>query len=64
MTNLLLGTILIFALLLAIPMGIRHWMKGLFHKHEEEEVANHFDCDSHDIVWLLTDHTFDTVTRQ
>lgn len=58
MTNLLLGAMLIFVLLLAIPVELWHWLKGLFHKHEEEEVVE-FHGTSRERIWLLTDHTFD-----
>ena len=58
MTNLLLGAMFLFVLLLAIPVEIWHWLEGLFHKHEEEEVVE-FHGTSRERIWLLTDHTFD-----
>ena len=61
LTNLLLGAMLLFVFVLAMPVEIWHWLKGLFHKHEEEEVVE-FHGNSRERLWLLTDHTFDTET--
>lgn len=63
MIYIIIGAMLIFALLLAIPVKIWGWVKGLFHKHEEEEVVE-FHGNSRERIWLLTDHTFDTETCQ
>ena len=60
-TDLLIGAMLVFVLLLAIPVEIWHWLEGLFHKHEEEEVVE-FHGNSQERIWILTDHTFDTET--
>ena len=61
MTNLLLGAMLAFVFVLAIPVELWHWLKGLFHKGEEEEDVE-FHGNSRERIWLLTDHTFDTET--
>lgn len=58
--NLLLGAMLVFALLLAIPVELWHWLKGLFHKHEKENDVVEFHGNSRERLLLLTDHTFDT----
>lgn len=62
MTDILIGAMLIFALLLAILVGIWHWLKGLFHKQEEEKDVTgfHFSYRGNSLeekLWLLTDHT-------
>ena len=44
--NLLLGALLVFALLLAIPVELWHWLKGLFHKHEKENDVVEFHGNS------------------
>ena len=61
-TDILIGAMLIFVLLLAIPVEIWKWLKGLFNKHEEEEKVIEFHGNSRERLWLLTDHTFDTET--
>ena len=62
MTDILIGAMLIFALLLAILVGIWHWLKGLFHKQEEEKDVAGFHGNSRESLWLITDHTFDLKT--
>ena len=57
--NLLLGAMLVFALLLAIPVELWHWLRTLFHKQEEERDVE-FNGNSRERLLLLTDHTFDT----
>lgn len=59
--NLLLGAMLVFALLLAIPVELWHRLKTLFHKQEEERDVE-FNGNSRERLLLLTDHTFDTET--
>lgn len=63
MTNLLLCAILLFVFVLAMPVELWHWLKGIFHKREEEEdVEFHFsDCGNslEEKLWLLTDYSFD-----
>ena len=60
--NLLLGAMLAFVFILAMPVELWHWLKGLFHKHEKENDVVEFHGNSQERIWLLTDHTFDTET--
>lgn len=59
--NLLLCAMLLFVFVLAMPVELWHWLKGLFHKQEEEKDVE-FNGNSRERLLLLTDHTFDTET--
>ena len=59
----LICAVLLALFSLAILVGIWEWLKGLFHKHEEEkDVADEFHGDIRERIWLISDHTFDIET--